>query len=173
MAIACKTCSKCKESLPVSSFVKNGQQKTGLHPSCKDCDRERKRQYSYANRERLRLYSKKHYKDNKQEYNERGAIWRKDNPDKTRKHVRNYQCKKTKATPIWFGELDDFILEESFSLADTRENLTGIKWHVDHIVPLQGKEVCGLHVGNNIQVIPASENLSKSNKYDLEVDFGY
>ena len=61
-------------------------------------------------------------------------------------------------------ELTEFVYSEAYDLAKKRGQLTGFKWHIDHIIPLNGKFVSGLHVWNNLQVIPASINLSKSNR---------
>lgn len=62
---------------------------------------------------------------------------------------------KLQATPKW-ADLEK--IKEIY-----RERPEG--YHVDHIIPLQGETVCGLHVENNLQYLPASENLSKGNKY--------
>lgn len=61
-------------------------------------------------------------------------------------------------------ELTEFVFEEAYDLAKLREKITGYKWHIDHIIPLNGKTICGLHVWSNLQVIPATLNLSKGNK---------
>jgi len=57
-------------------------------------------------------------------------------------------------------------MEEAYHLADLRTRITGIKWNVDHVIPLQNKKVCGLHVPWNLQVIPASENFRKHNYFE-------
>jgi hypothetical protein len=73
---------------------------------------------------------------------------------------------KLKATPKWLttSQLDE--IKAMYVLADELTKSTGIPHQVDHIVPLQGSNVCGLHVPWNLQVIAASKNASKGNKFD-------
>lgn len=87
------------------------------------------------------------------------------NPHKVRAINAKYRAKKLQAIPKWFGELDELIIQEAHALAKQRTKQTGFKWHVDHEVPLQSKLVCGFHIGCNIQVIPASANISKGNRH--------
>lgn len=66
-----------------------------------------------------------------------------------------------KATPSW---ANPFFVREVYALAALRSKMFGFAWHVDHIVPLRSKLVCGLHVEYNLQVIPAADNMTKSNR---------
>ena len=65
---------------------------------------------------------------------------------------------------IELSELDLFVQKEATNLCKLRELSTGIKWHVDHIVPLNHKEACGLHNAFNLQVVPALWNIRKKNR---------
>ena len=93
------------------------------------------------------------------------AKWRKANRDKINACDSAREARKLQATPTWNSEFDALVFAEAFALAKLRTKITGIKWHVDHAVPLRSKMVCGLHTGSNIQVIPARDNQSKSNRY--------
>lgn len=77
-------------------------------------------------------------------------------------HKRN--AAKLNATPGWYGELDEFVTREAADLCRLRELATGVAWQVDHMVPLQAREACGLHCAANLQVIPARMNISKKNR---------
>ena len=78
--------------------------------------------------------------------------------------MKRYAAKKQR-TPAWLTKEDFKLIEVFYLEAAMLGQETGIKHHVDHIVPLQGKNVSGLHIPSNLQVIPASENCSKSNKH--------
>lgn len=67
------------------------------------------------------------------------------------------------ATPAW---ADLAAMRSFYDQARSLSDATGIPHHVDHIVPIKGRNVCGLHVQNNLQVLTATANLSKRNRYE-------
>lgn len=90
------------------------------------------------------------------------AAWSRNNPGKRLAHKAARRAKERFATPAWANH---FFIEEIYGLAALRSKITGVKWQVDHIVPLVSPLVCGLHVENNLQVIPAMINQSKNNRH--------
>ena len=99
---------------------------------------------------------------NPQRYKDRLAAWRKRHPGRNTVHATKHKATKSGATPGWANE---FFIFEIYDLAKRRTRATGIKWHVDHVVPLQSKIVCGLHCEENLQVIPMRANVSKGNRW--------
>lgn len=91
-----------------------------------------------------------------------GKAWREANPAKHCAKSNLRRANKINATPAWANH---FFIGEVYDLARLRTKATGFVWHVDHIVPLKGKNVCGLHVEYNLQVIPAIENYRKNNSH--------
>lgn len=90
--------------------------------------------------------------------------WRTENKGTVNFLTRKRQLSKIQRTPHWLTEDDHWIIEQAYELAALRTKLTGISWHVDHKLPLQGKTVSGLHVPLNLQVIPGRDNSVKGNK---------
>lgn len=84
---------------------------------------------------------------------------------KLRAHDAKRRTEKMKRTPAWLTKDDFWMIEQAYELAVLRTKLFGFAWHVDHVIPLQGKLVSGLHVPTNIQVIPWRDNVAKANKY--------
>ena len=69
-----------------------------------------------------------------------------------------YRANKIQATPSWYEkDLVGAIYKEA--------KLLGNDYHVDHIVPLKSKLVCGLHCIDNLQILSATDNMKKSNKH--------
>ena len=123
------------------------------------------KQWWVKNKHRALELKKKWKAENKEYVKKWNAEWKKKNSHKVNASTRFRQARELQATPKWANQ---FFMEEAYDLAARRSKLkTGgiAKWHVDHIVPLRSKHVCGLHVEHNLQVIPASMNVAKSNKH--------
>lgn len=89
-------------------------------------------------------------------------LYGKDHIGKRRYHSAKRRAAELNRTPVW---ADDWKIEQFYKEARKLTRLHGIQFHVDHIIPLQGRLVSGLHVQNNLQIITASENYSKNNTF--------
>lgn len=151
---------KCKH-LKKPACVDPTHIEKGKRGICKACARIRhiawRKLHIKQTNEQAKLRSKLHREENRI----RKMEWRHINPEKATAMIARRRSKKIKATPKW---VNDFFIKEIYHLAAIRTRMLGFKWHVDHVVPLQSKSVCGLHVHNNLQVIPASQNQSKGNR---------
>jgi muconolactone delta-isomerase len=74
---------------------------------------------------------------------------------------------KLQRTPGWLTEFDLLKIKCLYQLAAMRTRESGYDWHVDHIIPLQGAFVSGLHVPDNLRVILAIDNMRKNNQYEV------
>lgn len=117
-------------------------------------------------------------KDRKSKYN---ASYRKKNKKKLAKYdhefylankayrraiSRKYATRKRKSCPLWLTEKQLSQMQRWYEFRENISVMTGVEHHVDHIVPLQGDNVSGLHVPWNLRVIPAIDNLRKNKYYD-------
>jgi len=93
-----------------------------------------------------------------------GPKWRKRNRGKVNAKASKRRAVKLKATPKWLTKEQYKEMESLYIEAVRLTIVTGIPHEVDHIVPLQGRDVSGLHVPWNLKVIPRSVNRSKNNK---------
>jgi len=134
----------------------------------------------YANKVRILANKKAYHQKTREQRLLVQAEYRKNNPEKIKKAQINWSNKNTakinannrkrKAaqkhrTPTWLTEIDFERMENEYKLAAILTKLTGTKWEVDHIIPLQGINVSGFHVHNNLRVIPAFDNRSKHNRF--------
>ena len=116
------------------------------------------------NKGAMKECSRRWYIENKDRAIANAVAFREANPGYATAKARKYQASKLQRTPPW---ADMSAIAELYAEAKRLEELTGIQFHVDHIVPLQGELVSGLHVPANLQLLPARENLSKSNSFEV------
>ena len=138
-----KVCSACKEERPLSHYhIRTRKRKDGFscykipYSSCKTCRNVDKRYYEKTPNGR----------------------------DCKRKRSALHRKQHKKATPKWLTQEHKKQIIDTYELMRDCRTVTGEDYHVDHIVPLNGENICGLHVPWNLQVLPAYINIAKSNK---------
>lgn len=81
--------------------------------------------------------------------------------------VARRKAARLQRTPKWLTEFDRLKIQCVYSIAAMLTRHNGEPWHVDHIIPLRGKVVSGLHVPSNLRVIRGEENVRKHNKFEV------
>lgn len=135
-----KSCRVCKKEKEIEFFVKSKVFKSGYDTICLDCSRQRVKEWRKLGKRNSKIESLK---------------WYKKYPWKGQAKAAKRRAKKYSATPSW-ADLDQ--IKNIYANCPKG-------YHVDHIIPLQGVLVSGLHVPENLQYLPAKENISKGNKY--------
>ena len=190
---AYKYCRICEQVQHIDKYTKDYSKWDSLQPVCAICSNKQNADFKVNNPEYTKNYQKHNsekIKQYKKDYRLRNADKLKDlhilyylaNSDKIKEYNYKYRlnnldkhaaknakrrAKKLKATPNWLTTKQLLDIKAFYTEAKRLEKETGVKYHVDHIVPLQGLNVCGLHVPWNLQVITAKENNKKYNKYSL------
>jgi len=185
-----KKCTCCLQVKELSFFNASAKGKHGKEARCRDCKKEwysatkaqrlaRMSEYYFKNKNTLQqknkawidnnrdayLTQKKEYRQaNLEKSRSKSREWAKNNRPKANARSKKYKVSKLNRTPAWLTEFDLLKIQCLYQVAAMRSRESGQAWHVDHVVPLQGETVSGLHVPWNLCVIPAVDNLSKSNK---------
>lgn len=144
-----KTCRLCQLEKSNELFQKN-------RAVCKSCRKEQQTSWRSSQQSRLNQKQRDWTKKNPEKSKEIKHIWLQHNKDWSRAYFGKRHKRFRKATPTW-ANLD--------KIAEIYRNCPK-GFEVDHIVPITGKNVCGLHVETNLQYLPMSDNRRKGNKFE-------
>ena len=143
--------------------------------------RETEAQWLQRNPHKISEYSRRHYEKNSESRCASARERYAENKEKERSRMLRYQADnlhvyaanaaarraaKQQATPPWLTEDHLTMMKIAYQMAELMSERMGVKFHVDHIHPLKGENLCGLHVPWNLRVIPAEENMSKGNRLE-------
>ena len=190
-----KVCTKCSLEKTVDFFSKKKDGKYGVRSYCKDCQSVSGKNYYSSNKDRVLLnqkayaeinkearstYSKRYRKENSQKIQDYQRLHRSKHKERYKQYFKQYAKKyqhdnksyfaaaaalrrfsKKQATPTW---TDMDVVTSLYHIAAELTEL-GVPTHVDHIVPLNSDSVCGLHCESNMQLLSASDNISKGNRH--------
>lgn len=176
-----KLCTKCNNVKPLAQFYASKTHKDGYHCYCKPCESLRSKAKNQLNKTNRLAKAKEWRKNNKEAFYASIERWRLAHPNKHQELMKSWaannrdkvnakwmrrEANKKQRTPAWLTKEQHKQIEVEYSLANWCTKVTKTSYHVDHIVPLQGKTVCGLHVPWNLQVLPAKLNQQKSNRLE-------
>jgi len=136
---------------------------------CTECDLHAKNSKKYTTAEDRKNYAGVMYYKHREKILTQKKTYRQNNKGKVNALVSARKKVVRQRTPAWLSDFDKLKIKCMYQIAAmlTREN--NEPWHVDHIIPLQGKLVSGLHVPANLQVMRGSENVRKKNKFEVVV----
>lgn len=139
--------------------------KRHISTGCYECLKEIQKSYRERNTIAWATKNAKWRKENKDRIAENDAAYREKNKTARKAQRLKYKmAKRARSINTSDDEFDLLVFEEAQELCQLRAGDTGFLWHIDHMLPLRAKTVSGLHVAENIQVIPAVLNLLKGNK---------
>lgn len=150
IGIYMKKCCKCKQVKQFQEFHKNKTTLDGLHYRCKRCNNNANKTW---------------YKNHKDAQKQRVKLWAQQNPDKNTAKSVKYKVSKVNRTPKWLNKKQLSDIQKFYTQAVKLSKKHGISYEVDHIVPLRGKNVSGLHVPWNLRVITSKQNKKKKNSF--------
>jgi hypothetical protein len=160
-----KLCNCCNVERELTEYYRSKTLPGGLEHKCKVC----KSDYQKANLPSCTAARKKAAKkwrdNNSDKVKVKKLEWSKANSSRVNCNNAKRRAAKLLRTPAWLTPEDHEKIQDFYLMAKYMEITTGIKHHVDHIIPLQGKNVSGLHVPSNLQILTENENKTKSNKY--------
>lgn len=162
-----KHCCECQQTKPLERFHKSAKHSTGYAPRCIPCAIKVAQEWYQANKERKRAYDAKRRAAKPHLYRAASKRFRDTNPAKKAADNQARRAALASRLPPWSKRGECVAIYES---AERVTQCLGIRHVVDHINPLRGKYVSGLHVPINLRVIPEMSNLRKSNSFSPDGD---
>jgi hypothetical protein len=181
--IETQVCTTCGLEKPLSEYYFRNDQQKYLR-RCKKCIKKKQTAYYkeqtskgtstwQRNPEQHRISRRKHYLKHAKELNEKWREWRNENIEQEKKRNKKYAEKNPDVVRRRAAKRRAHKKSQTPAWADLKKIAQIYKdcppgYHIDHIFPLKSDKMCGLHVENNLQYLPAKENISKGNRVSLE-----
>lgn len=169
---ACKSCKRSHDNAhyaKTETKQKKAEYAKNLRTNKEFLEKEKKYKYEYNRKTEVKNCKKLKQQERRKNLEVvlkermRGLEYAKKHPEKFAMKTRTRKASKLKRTPQWLNNGHLFEIECIYKYCSSLR-MIGLKYEVDHIVPLQGKTVSGLHVPWNLQVILGKENASKGNR---------